>query len=242
MTRTLVVIPTYNEALNIEQLATSLARLRDDLDVLVVDDGSPDGTAALVEALAERHPARVSVLERSEKGGRGAAVLAGLRQGIDDVRYGRFVEMDADLSHLPDELPLLLKASQAADLVIGSRYGEGSQIVGWSWRRRAWSRLSNRLLGAVLRLPTRDYTNGFRIYSRRAAELLASADLHERGYISLSEWACVLHDAGMRFVDVPTTFVNRRQGASKMGTGEALAALRALLRLRTRAHQSEGGH
>ncbi len=149
--------------------------------------------------------------------------------------------MDADLSHLPEELPALLAASENADLVIGSRYGRGSKIIGWSRKRKVWSRMSNRLLRTVLRLPTRDYTNGYRVYSRRAAAILAETEMRERGYISLSEWAWVLHHAGMRFADVPTTFVNRRQGISKMGTGEAVAALRGLLRLRTsRPRQTEG--
>lgn len=241
MSRSLVVIPTYNEALNIEQLVTELLALDDGIDVLVADDASPDGTGALVERLGDRHPGRVAVLHRSEKGGRGAAVLAGLKQGLADERYTRLVEMDADLSHLPAELPALLTASEHADLVIGSRYGRGSRIVGWSRRCKIWSRLSNLLLRGVLRLPTRDYTNGYRVYSRPAASVLASADLRERGYISLSEWAWVLHHAGMRLADVPTTFVNRRHGVSKMGTGEAIAALRALLRLRgTRPRHTEG--
>lgn len=241
MSRTLVVIPTYNEALNIDKLVNQLIGLRDDLDVLVVDDASPDGTADLVEAVGERHPGRTAVLRRAGKAGRGAAVLAGLRSGLANERYGRLVEMDADLSHLPSQLPDLLAASEEADLVIGSRYATGARIEGWSRRRRVWSRLSNLLLRAVLRLPTSDYTNGFRVYSRRAAATLAGADLRERGYISLTEWAWVLHHAGMRFADVPTTFVNRRHGASKMGAGEAISALRALLRLRaTRPHHTEG--
>jgi len=241
MSRTLIVIPTYNEALNIEQLVIELLALDASIDVLVADDASPDGTGALVEGLGARHPGRVTLLKRSEKGGRGAAVLAGLKQGLADDRYTRLVEMDADLSHLPAELPTLLAAGEHADLVIGSRYGQGSRIIGWSRKRKLWSRMANRLLRTVLRLPTRDYTNGFRVYSRRAAEILATAELRERGYISLSEWAWVLHHAGMSFVDVPTTFVNRRQGISKMGTGEAFAALRGLLRLRsTRPRHTEG--
>ena len=240
MTRTLVIIPTYNEALNIEALVTKVVGLPSNVDVLVVDDGSPDGTGAIVQELGSRYPSRVHILRRNEKGGRGAAVLAGIRRGLDDERYVRFAEMDADLSHLPDELPALLDAAEAADVVIGSRYGAGSAIVGWSRRRKAWSRASNSLLGAVLNLPTADYTNGFRVYSRRAARHLVAADLGESGYIALSEWACALHDAGMSFVDVPTTFVNRRYGASKMGVGEATSALRALLRLRRRRRGASG--
>jgi dolichol-phosphate mannosyltransferase len=235
------VIPTYNEALNIEQLVAELLALDDRIDVLVADDASPDGTGALVERLGTAQPGRIGVLHGSEKSGRGAAVLAGLKQGLTDDRYSRLVEMDADLSHLPEELPALLAASEGADLVIGSRYGRGSRIIGWSRRRKILSRMSNLLLRTVLRLPTQDYTNGFRVYSRPAASVLATADLRERGYIALSEWAWVLHHDGMKLVDVPTTFINRRQGISKMGTGEAVVALRALLRLRgTRRRHPEG--
>jgi glycosyltransferase involved in cell wall biosynthesis len=140
--------------------------------------------------------------------------------------------MDADLSHLPEELPRLLVASAHADVVIGSRYREGGAIRGWSRKRRVWSHLSNSLIDLVLRLPITDYTNGYRLYDRRAVEVLLRTDLKERGYISLSEWAWVLHGAGLTFADVPITFVNRRLGTSKMSAREAIGALRALMRLR----------
>jgi dolichol-phosphate mannosyltransferase len=230
--RTLVIIPTYNEALNIEDLSLELLAVDSSIDVLVVDDASPDGTGDIAERLAGEHLERILVQHRKSKGGRGAAVLAGLRQGAADARYGRFVEMDADLSHLPEELPRLLVASAHADVVIGSRYREGGAIRGWSRKRRVWSHLSNSLIDLVLRLPITDYTNGYRLYDRRAVEVLLRADLKERGYISLSEWAWVLHGAGLTFADVPITFVNRRLGTSKMSAREAIGALRALMRLR----------
>lgn len=240
--RTLVVIPTYNEALNLEELVTRLVTHPANVDVTVVDDASPDGTGQLAEELARRHPGRVSAIHRSGKGGRGAAVLAGLRVGAADPRYERFVEMDADLSHLPEELPRLLEAADRADVVIGCRYVDGSRIEGWSLRRRVWSRLSNRVIDTILGLPLGDYTNGYRLYSRDAVEHLLGARLRERGYISLSEWAAVLHREGMTFANVPTTFVNRRLGVSKMSAGEATAALRALLRLRGVAHGAIDSH
>ena len=120
----------------------------------------------------------------------------------------------------------------AGDVVIGARYGEGGRITGWSRKRKAWSWLSNRIIDTVLRLPIGDYTNGYRVYNRKAVELLLTATLRERGYISLSEWACVLHRSGMSFTDVPITFVNRRLGTSKMSAKEAVGALRALVRMR----------
>ena len=236
MIRTLVVIPTYNEALNLEQLVTRLLDLSPDLDVAVVDDASPDGTGNLAEDLGQRHFGRVSTIHRQAKAGRGAAVLAGLRRGFEDNRYTRFVEMDADLSHLPEELPRLFAAAEGADVVIGSRYMTGARIEGWSTRRRLWSKAANHVIDAILSLPVQDYTNGYRLYSRAAVERLLTAPLREHGYISLSEWACVLHRAGMSFADVPTTFINRRLGVSKMSASEARQALQALVRLRGQAH------
>ena len=233
--RTLVVVPTYNEAMNIEGLIASLLEVDGSIDVVVVDDGSPDGTADVVHALGLTAPARVHLIRQDRKGGRGAAVLAGLRRGLEDTRYVSFVEMDADLSHLPAELSRLLDEGRGADVVIGSRYLPGSAIVGWSFRRRVWSRMSNRLIDRVLRLPVSDYTNGYRCYSRRAVAALAAMQLQERGYISLSEWAVRLHQAGMGFANVPTTFVNRRVGQSKMSLGEAAGAVRGLIRLRRAA-------
>ena len=230
--RTLVVIPTFNEALNIEELVTRLLGTADEIDVLVADDASPDGTGDIADRLVATHAGRVRVLHRPGKGGRGAAVLAAFREAVPEPAYGRFVEMDADLSHLPEELPRLLVASAHADVVIGSRYREGGAIRGWSRKRRVWSHVSNSLIDLVLRLPITDYTNGYRLYDRRAVEVLLRADLKERGYISLSEWAWVLHGAGLTFADVPITFVNRRLGTSKMSAREAIGALRALMRLR----------
>jgi dolichol-phosphate mannosyltransferase len=230
--RTLVVIPTFNEVLNIEQLVTRLLGIDDEIDVMVADDASPDGTGVIADRLVATSAGRVKVLHRQGKGGRGAAVLAAFREAVPEPAYGRFVEMDADLSHLPEELARLITASEDADVVIGSRYREGGAISGWSRKRRVWSHLSNSLIHLVLRLPISDYTNGYRLYNRRAVEALLSAELKERGYISLSEWAWVLHRAGMTFADVPITFVNRRLGTSKMSAREAIGALRALMRMR----------
>jgi dolichol-phosphate mannosyltransferase len=232
--RTLVVIPTYNEALNLEPLAARLLALELAPDVLVADDASPDGTGVLADRLATSSSGRVQAVHREGKGGRGGAVLAGLRHGVRNPEYTHFVEMDADLSHLPEELPRLLEAARGVDVVIGSRYQPGGKVLGWSWRRRIWSKMSNRLIHMVLRLPVRDYTNGYRVYSRQAVDVLLAADLRERGYISLSEWAVVLASSGFSFANVPITFENRRFGVSKMSASEALGALRGLFRLRNR--------
>ena len=231
----LVVIPTYNEALNLPHLVPRLLAAEPEADLLVVDDGSPDGTADVARELGASHGGHVSVLARSSKSGRGGAVLAGLRAGLEKGGYERYLEIDADLSHQPEELPRFKEAAAAgADMVVGSRYLEGARIEGWSWRRRVWSRMSNRLIRAALGVPLSDFTNGYRLYSPRAVEHLAAAPLRETGYISLSEWAYALHRAGMSVAEVPTVFINRRLGTSNMSAGEALNALRGLIRMKRR--------
>ena len=231
--RTLVTIPTYNEALNLPLLIPRVLDVVNEGSVLVVDDGSPDGTADVARHLARKYDGRLMLLERSGKSGRGGAVMAGFRSGLADG-FERFVEMDADLSHQPEELPHLLHAGETADLVVGSRYLDGGRIEGWPLRRQLWSRLSNRAIRLVLGVPLTDFTNGYRVYSRRAVEHLAQAHLRETGYITLSEWAYVLHVAGMELVEIPTVFINRRYGKSNMSAAEALNALRGLARMKFR--------
>lgn len=224
-----IVVPTYNEALNLPLLVPRLRSAAPEATILVVDDGSPDGTARVAEELGVR------VLNRATKAGRGGAVLAGLIQarGSTDVEW--FCEMDADLSHQPEELERLLAVSDGADMVVGSRYLLGARIEGWSWKRKVWSRFSNRMIKAVLGVPMSDFTNGYRLYSRRAVDHLASRRLRETGYISLSEWAYALHREGMSIREVPTTFINRRLGTSNMSASEAVNALRGLIRMRRHA-------
>lgn len=242
MTRVLVVLPTYNEALNLPLLIPRILAALDDADVLVVDDGSPDGTAAVAGEIAARSAARVAVLRRTRKSGRGSAVLAGFQYALADPRYTHLGEMDADLSHQPEEIPRMLTRSVAgADLVVGSRYvADAPPVEGWSTARRIWSRSSNRLIKLVLRLPMTDYTNGFRLYSRRAVQRLGEQELRETGFVALSEWAFHLHHAGMPIAEVPSRFINRRLGRSNMSLSEALGAARALVRLsRNRARRGK---
>ena len=227
--RLAIIIPTYNEALNLPHLVPRIRAVQPDAQILVVDDGSPDGTAAVAEGLG------VGVLSRSTKSGRGGAVLAGLIQASGDPDNQWFLEMDADLSHQPEELERLLAVSEGADMVVGSRYLPGARIEGWSWRRKVWSRMSNRMIRTVLGVPMSDFTNGYRLYSRRAVEHLAARRLRETGYISLSEWAYALHRARMTIREVPTTFINRRLGTSNMSASEAVDALRGLIRMRRHA-------
>jgi dolichol-phosphate mannosyltransferase len=229
-----VVIPTYNEALNLPHLVPRLRAVLPGADLLVVDDGSPDGTARVARELG------VDVLERPAKAGRGGAVLAGLRQGLTRGGYDAYLEIDADQSHQPEELPRFLESFDAADMVVGSRYMSGARIEGWSWRRKVWSRMSNGLIRLVLGVPLSDFTNGYRLYSPRAVDYLASAPLRETGYITLSEWAYALHAAGMRLAEVPTVFINRRFGTSNMSASEAVNAMRGLMRMKRRMPTATG--
>jgi dolichol-phosphate mannosyltransferase len=226
--RILVVIPTYNEALNLPHLVPRIRAVEPDAEILVVDDGSPDGTADVARELDVR------VLERAMKSGRGGAVMAGLREGLERGGYDAFLEMDADLSHQPEELPRFYAALPGVEMVVGSRYLHGAQIEGWSRRRKVWSAMSNRLIRFVLGVPLSDFTNGYRLYSPRAIQHLAAAPLRETGYITLSEWAYALHAAGMQMAEVPTVFINRRLGTSNMSGGEALNAMRGLVRMKRR--------
>ena len=227
-----IVVPTYNEALNLPLLAPRVFAAAPDADLVIVDDGSPDGTGEVAEGLAREHPGRVHVIHRTTKSGRGGAVLAGLVQAAARPEYDLFCEMDADLSHQPEELERLIGAAGDADMVVGSRYLPGGAIEGWSWRRKVWSGASNRLIRLVLGVPMSDFTNGYRVYSRRAVRHLGGLKLRETGYISLSEWAYVLHRSGMTIREVPTTFINRRLGTSNMSASEAINALRGLIRMR----------
>jgi glycosyltransferase involved in cell wall biosynthesis len=232
--RVLVVLPTYNEALNLPLLIPRILLIRPTIDVLVVDDASPDGTGEVVGRLIAREGTRVGLLERRHKSGRGGAVMAGFKRALTDDRYGWFVEMDADQSHQPEELPRLMAAAQQADMVVGARYLPGGRIDGWSRRRLAWSQASNLIIRRVLGVPMTDFTNGYRIYNRRAAELLASANLRETGFITLSEWAYTIHRSGLTIGEVPTVFINRQLGQSNMSASEAIGAVRALVRMRAR--------
>jgi dolichol-phosphate mannosyltransferase len=210
----LVVIPTYNEVANLEPV---LARLRvavPQADVLVVDDASPDGTGHLADRLAGADPA-VAVLHRPAKEGLGAAYLAGFEWGLAH-RYDVLVEMDADGSHRPEELPRLLAALAGADLVIGSRWIPGGAVRNWPLRRRLLSRGGNTCARLVLGLPLRDVTAGFRAFRRGTLEGVKLRDVASQGYCFQVDVAWRAVAAGCRVVEVPITFVERERGVSKM--------------------------
>ncbi|MDQ1625290.1 MAG: dolichol-phosphate mannosyltransferase [Actinomycetota bacterium] len=212
--RVLVVVPTYNERENLELVLGRLRRAVPDADVLVVDDGSPDGTGEIADRLAADDP-QVQVLHREEKLGLGAAYLAGFRWGLDRG-YDALVEMDADGSHQPEQLPLLLTASESADLVLGSRWVPGGSVVNWPTRRRLLSRGGNTYVRLALGLGLRDATGGFRVFRRETLEALMTEIVASHGYCFQVDLAWRAANRGFRVVEVPIEFVEREFGTSKM--------------------------
>jgi len=226
----LIVIPTYNEADNVERLVRTLLELNAAPDVLVVDDASPDGTGEVADGLAAELPGRVSVIHREAKDGRGGAVLSGLARGLADG-YEILFEMDADFSHDPAEVPAFLDAIKKYYFVIGSRYLPESRIVDWPASRTFFSRWANRYARFFLRIPITDYTNGYRCYRADALERLDFEAIDSKGYIVLSEIAWQLHRAGLSVGEVPTVFVNRSRGESNLNLGEVFSAFTGVLKL-----------
>ena len=212
--RTVMVIPTYNEADNLAWVVGRLRRAVPDADVLVVDDGSPDGTGAIADALAAEDP-QVSVVHRTEKAGLGAAYLHGfavaLERGYDVVG-----EMDADGSHEPEQLPALLVALAAADLVIGSRWVPGGSVVNWPLSRKALSIGGNFYARTLLGIPVRDVTAGYRVFRRATLERIDLDSVESTGYCFQADLAWRTVQAGLRVVEVPIRFVERVRGESKM--------------------------
>ena len=222
--RPLVVLPTYEEAQSVREVLRRILRALPDATVLVVDDGSPDGTAELAEAVG-RELGRIEVLRRPVKAGLGSAYRAGFRWGLDRG-FDTLVEMDADLSHDPDALPALLAPlGTGADLVIGSRYVPGGSIPSWSLGRILLSRWANRYAAAVLGLDVRDATAGYRAYSAEVLEAIGIDGVRAEGYAFQIELAYRISRAGRRVVEVPITFVDRTLGNSKMSTHVIAEAL-----------------
>jgi glycosyltransferase involved in cell wall biosynthesis len=220
---TLVVIPTYNEADNILPLAEGVLSQDPSLEVLVVDDGSPDGTGARVEE-AGRSERRLHLLSRPGKLGLGTAYLAGFRYALERG-YERVVTMDGDGSHSPSHLPALLAAARESDLAIGSRYVPGGGIRNWPFHRRLLSATANLYTRKLLGLPVHDCTSGYRAYSRRVLEAVDPFSIRSSGYAFLEEMLHRVHRAGFRIAEVPILFEDRTAGVSKISSKEIYRAV-----------------
>ena len=224
MSEMLVIVPTYNEIESLDTLVDRVRRSVPDADILVVDDASPDGTGELADRLAAKDPA-IRVLHRAAKDGLGKAYLAGFDDAIArGYRYA--VEIDADGSHDPAELPAMLAlAENGADLVIGSRWVPGGAVRNWPWFRRAISRGGNTYARVVLRSRIQDITAGFRVFRVTALRDLDLSKVASQGYCFQVELAWQLERTGHRIAEHPITFVERATGRSKMHSGIVLEAL-----------------
>jgi dolichol-phosphate mannosyltransferase len=216
--RSLVVIPTFNEAGNIIALAASVLEQAPSLEVLVVDDASPDGTGDLVARTGETET-RLHLLRRPGKLGLGSAYLAGFRYALDRG-YDRVITMDGDWSHHPRYLPAMLAATADHDLVIGSRYVRGGGVANWGVHRRLLSAWANVYTRALLRLPVRDCTAGYRCYAQETLRWVDPFDIRASGYSFLEEMVWRIHRAGFRIGEIPIIFESRRAGASKIDSHE----------------------
>jgi dolichol-phosphate mannosyltransferase len=223
--RTLVIIPTYNERDNLPLIVQRLQNAQPHVHILVVDDGSPDGTAELADQLAAGDPQRIHVMHRRAKLGLGAAYLAGFAWGLSRP-YSVLVEMDADGSHAPEQLSRLLDAVDAgADLAIGSRYVQGGQVRNWPGRRLVLSRTANWYSRTLLGSSVNDITAGYRAYRREVLEKIDLAAVESKGYCFQIDLTWRTINNGFTVVEVPITFVERELGVSKMSGSNIREAL-----------------
>ena len=236
---TLIIIPTYNERENISPLIEQILAIVPNVDVLVVDDNSPDGTADGVMQVFEADP-RCSVLRRKGPRGFGRSSVDGYRYALAR-EYARLVQMDADFSHDPRSLPELIDTSTSFDMVIGSRYCQGGGTRNWAWHRRLLSRFANRYVSLITGMKITDSTSGFRCYTRRALETILETPIDAEGYSIQVEVTHRAHRAGLRIAEVPIIFVERREGTSKMSWKVIFESIFVPWRLRFRPGMSWQG-
>jgi dolichol-phosphate mannosyltransferase len=214
--RALVIVPTYNERENLPVLVTQLMQ-QPGVSVLVVDDHSPDETGEVADALARDYPGRIEVMHRTGDRGLGRSYIDGMLSVLArPPQVDVICQMDADLSHDPRHLPALIAATDGADIVIGSRYVPGGEVVNWPKRRRFLSRFANSYIRLVTRLHARDCTSGYRCWRREALASIPLARFTSEGYSFLVEMLYAAAAARLRFAEVPITFVERRLGESKL--------------------------
>ncbi len=221
--KSLLIIPTYNEKDNIERIIAAVLPQSAGLEILVVDDGSPDGTGEIVERLAAANP-RIHLLRRAGKLGLGTAYIAGFQWGLARD-YECFLEMDADFSHDPNEIPNLLCASEANDLVLGSRYKDGIRVVNWPLSRLILSKGAALYVRLITGLPVADPTGGFKCFRRAVLEAIELDSVKSNGYAFQVEMTYKAWMQGFRIKEIPITFADRFAGQSKMSTGIVREAL-----------------
>ncbi|MDR0835370.1 MAG: polyprenol monophosphomannose synthase [Tannerella sp.] len=227
MSDSVIIIPTYNEKENIENIIRTVFKLDKEFDILIVDDGSPDGTANIVKRLQEQEFSnRLFIIERSGKQGLGTAYICGFKWSIEHG-YDFIFEMDADFSHNPDDLPKLYAAcaEQGADIAIGSRYCNGMNVVNWPLGRVLMSYYASVYVRIITGMNIKDTTAGFKCYRRQVLETIELDKIHFKGYAFQIEMKYTAYKCGFKLVEVPIIFINRVLGTSKMNSsifGEAL--------------------
>ena len=228
-----IIIPTYNEKENIEKMVRTLLALEHQFDVLVVDDGSPDGTASIVKSLMQEFPERAFIIERSGKLGLGTAYITGFKWALQQG-YEYIFEMDADFSHNPDDVPLLYEAcaKDGYDLSIGSRYVTGVNVVNWPMGRVLMSYFASKYVRMITRLPVYDTTAGFNCYRRKVLETIDLDSIRFKGYAFQIEMKFTTYKCGFKIKEVPVIFVNRVLGESKMSGGIFSEAFFGVIRLK----------
>jgi dolichol-phosphate mannosyltransferase len=217
MNQTLIIVPTYNERDNLPRMAARLMSLPVAMDVLVVDDNSPDGTGKIADDLAAKYP-QIHVLHRSEKNGLGRAYIAGFKWALERG-YEFIFEMDCDFSHDPAEIPNFLKAAESHDLVLGSRYDGGVRVLNWPLKRLLLSRCAGIYVWLITGMPVTDPTGGYKCFRRRALQYLNLEAVHSNGYSFQIEMTHRLWRDGFAIAEVPITFTERVEGSSKLSRG-----------------------
>ncbi len=228
---TVVIIPTFNEADNINDLVSQLLALPVNIGVLIVDDNSPDGTGEIADEWAARNPQKIHVVHRPGKLGLGTAYIAGFNAAIDELGAKRVMTMDADFSHNPRYVPAMIKLSETKDVVIGSRYVPGGGSRNCTWKRIWLSKIANFIARSLLGLQARDTTAGFRLYHKRVLESIPLDQIFSSGYSFLVEMLFMCQRRGWQIGEVPIIFEDRRKGTTKISRQEVFKAQYTVIRL-----------
>ncbi|HOI49515.1 MAG TPA: polyprenol monophosphomannose synthase [Prolixibacteraceae bacterium] len=235
MEKSLVIIPTYNEKENAEKMVRKVFSLHTPFHLLIIDDNSPDGTAAIIKRLQDEFPDRLHLVERAGKLGLGTAYIAGFRWALEHG-YDYIFEMDCDFSHNPDDLERLYQAAQnGADLAIGSRYISGINVINWPLGRVLMSYFASVYVRLVTGMKVMDTTAGFKCYRRAVLETIDLDNIRLKGYGFQIEMKFTTHQLGFKIVEVPIIFTDRREGTSKMSGGIFNEALWGVLKMRFRS-------
>jgi len=235
-----VIIPTYNEKENIEAIIRKVFSLEGGYHTLIIDDGSPDGTADIVKRLQKEYPDKLFIIERSGKQGLGTAYLTGFKWSLERG-YDFIFEMDADFSHNPDDLPRLHEACEkCGGVAIGSRYCDGISVVNWPLGRILMSYYASKYVRSILGIKIHDCTAGFKCYSRQCLDAISFDDVKMKGYGFQIEMKYTAHKLGFKLVEVPIIFVNRKLGTSKMSSGIFGEAFWGVIKLKFRKFKRKG--